>query len=149
MIAYSLSLEYTERVDGRSGHHLRAQRYFCTDWRICLVSHCTQQWSFSQSTKETILCSLLHCRPAVSWRWFSHVTGFTVFHARCAGQQCCTMMIILVHMAFSTICPGQLVHSGTGPPGLLGVNGPIYSYGCGTLLPHVRLLARSAVHKGP
>ena len=36
-----------------------------------------------------------------------------------------------------------------GPPGLPGVNRPIYSYGCGTLLSHVRLLARSEVHKGP
>ena len=40
------------------------------------------------------------------------------------------------------------------PPGLPGDNGfrrhlQIYSYKCGTLLPHVRLLARSEVHEGP
>ena len=110
MIRSTQSIDHTKRVDGRSGHRPRAQRYFCTDRRIYLVSHSTQQWLFSglcfqsqqcqwrlfsQFTKVTILSSLLYCRPADAWRWFSRV-GFTVLQARCAEQLCCTMFI-LVH----------------------------------------------------
>ena len=57
-------------------------------------------------------------------------------------------------LAFSMICLCPLVLCGTGPPGLPRDNGffrwlPIYSYGCGTFLPHVRILARSEYINSP
>ena len=162
MIRSTQSIVYTKRVDGRSVPVLRGI-FVPIGGSISSPTAHSSRYSRSPQ-RETILCSLLYCRPALSWRWFSHV-GFTVLQARCAEQKGCTMMNILAHccgfhcgymlqVVLRVVCfqhdlswlAGTLWY---GPSWTPRVNRPIYSYGCGTLLPHVRLLAHLEVHKRP